>query len=48
MRGNSSEEKLWAKEAYEPFAATHGTRVCDYRADNGRFVDPLFKVSVQT
>ena len=48
MRGGSSEETLWAKEACECLAATHGARVCAYRSDNGRLVDPLFKESVQT
>ena len=29
-------------------AATHGSRVYTYRADNGRFADPQFKEAVQT
>ena len=48
MRGNSAEETLWAKEAYEILAATHEARVCVYRADNGRFSDTQLKETVQT
>ena len=48
MRGTSDEETLREKEAYERLAATHGSRVYTYRADNGRFADPQFKEAVQT
>ena len=48
MRGTSSEETLRSKEAHESLTATHGDRVCTYREDNRRFVDPLFKEAVQT
>ena len=48
MRGTSSEETIYTKEAYKRLAATHGDRVCAYRADNGRFTDPQFKETVQT
>ena len=47
MRGTSDEETLREKEAYERLAATHGSRVYTYRADNGRFADTLFKEEVQ-
>ena len=43
MRGTSAENKFWAKEAYERLAATYEEKVCAYKADNGRFPDPLFK-----
>ena len=46
MRGNSDEETLQAMEAYERLAATHGARVCAYRADTRRFTEPIFKKSV--
>ena len=48
MRGNSSEETLWAKESYERLEATHGARVCAYREVNRRFADPQFKEAAQT
>ena len=48
MRGKSSEETLWAKEAYKRLVVTHGARVCAYRAEKGRFADPLFKEAIQT
>ena len=48
MRVTSSEETLWEKEAYDRLADTHGSRVCAYRVDNGRFVNPLFKEVVKT
>ena len=43
MRGTSAKATLRAKEAYERLKTTHGDRVCAYRADNRRFVDPLLK-----
>ena len=48
MRGNSAEETLRAKEAYERLAATHWTRVCAYREYNGRFAEPQSKEASQT
>ena len=48
MRGTSDEEILWAKEAYECLAYTHGARVCTYTADNRRFTETHLKETVQT
>ena len=48
MRRNSSEETLWAKEAYDHLEATHRSRVCAWRLDNRRFIDPQFNEEVQT
>ena len=48
MRITSAEETIQAKEAYKHLAATHGTKVCAYRADNIRFLYTLFKELVQT
>ena len=48
IRVTPSEETLHAKESYECLESTHRDRVCAYRADNGRFVDLLFKNAVQT
>ena len=48
MRGTSSEENPWTKDAYELLTAIHGDRVCSYRAGKGSFPDPLFKGVVQT
>ena len=48
MRRTSAEETLQEKEAYKRLAATHGARVCNYRADNRSFTDSLFKDAVQT
>ena len=48
MRGTAAEKILRAKEAYRRFSDTHGTRVCAYRVDNGRFEEPLFKEAVHT
>ena len=48
MRGTSDEETLWAKEAYERLAFTHGDRFCAYRLDNISFAYTLFKEVVQT
>ena len=48
MRGNSYEETLWAKEAYERLVDTRRDRVYTYRVDNGRLAEPLFKEAVQT
>ena len=48
MRGGSAEETLWDKEYCDRLSSTHGSRVFAYRADNGRFMDPLLKKSVQT
>ena len=42
MRGTSVEKTLGAKEAYKCLASTHRSKVCIYRSDNGRFVDPQF------
>ena len=43
MRGTSAEETLHIKEAHKRLAATHGSRVCAYRADNGILSYPHFK-----
>ena len=43
MRVKSSEEALWAKEAYEYLADTRKSRVYAYRGDRGRFTDNQFK-----
>ena len=32
---------------YEHLEATHGTRVCAFRADNGKFIETLFKEEVR-
>ena len=40
VRGSSAEETLCTKEAYERLEATHRSRVCAYRADNGRSQSP--------
>ena len=48
MSKTSSEETLHSKEAYERLTSTHVSRLCAYSADNGRFVDSLFKESFQT
>ena len=48
VMGTSAEKTLQSKEAYEPLAATHGTMVCVYRLDKGRFSEPLFKEAVYT
>ena len=48
MRVTSAEETLWVKEAYERLASIHRARVYAYRADNGRFTEPLFNEAVQT
>ena len=37
FRGTSAEETRWAKESYKILTDTHGSRVCTYRAHNGRF-----------
>ena len=47
MRGTLYEETLHSKEAYERLLATHRERICNYRADNGRFADTMFKESLQ-
>ena len=44
----SAEETLHAKEAYKRLSVTHGTRVCAYRADNGRFLYPPFKEAIRS
>ena len=44
----SAEDTLHAKEAYKRLAVTHGTRVCAYRADNGRFLYPPFKEAIRS
>ena len=43
MSINLDEETIQAKESYKHLADTHGTRVFDYRADNGIFLETLFK-----
>ena len=48
MRRTSDEETLWAKEAYELLAATHGARFCAYRTENISFSETLFKELVRT
>ena len=48
MRGTSSEETLQTKESHERLAATHRSRLCTYRSDNGRYSETLFKEAIQT
>ena len=43
----SSEETVRAKEAFESFALSHGVRIKQYHADNGRFKDKAFMQSIQ-
>jgi hypothetical protein len=42
---SSGAETLKAKLAFEDFARLHGVTIKHYHADNGRFVDNLFKNS---
>lgn len=39
----TSEETVKAKQAFETHLSTHGVKVNQYHADNGRFQDNLFK-----
>ena len=48
MRGTLDNETLQAKEVYDLLSATHGARVFAYRAENGRFLDSLFKEAFKT
>ena len=48
MRETSAEETLHAKEAYKRLAATHGARVCAYRAENVRFSYLPFKEGIRS
>ena len=43
MRSLSTEETMSAKQAFERLAHSHGVKVLNYRADNGRFSDSSFK-----
>ena len=47
MKRISSKETLYNKEDHEYLTATHGTSVCAYRSENGRFLGPLFKGAAQ-
>jgi hypothetical protein len=44
---SSGAETLKAKLAFEDFARSHGVTIKHYHADNGRFVDNLFKNSCE-
>ena len=46
QKSTSAEETIQAKEAFERFAASHGTKVLHYHADNGIFADNKFKEHV--
>ena len=48
MRATLAEDTLRSKEVYMILEVTHGSRVCVFTADNGRFVDPLSKEEFQT
>ena len=48
MRETFSDETLHAKEVYKRLAATHGARVCAYRAENVRFSYPPFKEVIRS
>ena len=37
ITGTSSEETLWAEEAYKNLESNHGYRICAYREDNWMF-----------
>ena len=39
----SSEQTVQAKNAFEILAASHGVRIMNYHADNGRFEDNAWK-----
>ncbi len=43
----SSEDTLLAKQAFEQFCSTHGMKVLQYHADNGRFADNAFLTNVR-
>ena len=47
MRGTSEEETLHAKESYKRLTGTHGSIVCAYIAENGRFSYPPFKEAIR-
>ena len=47
MRGTSAEETLQDKESYKRLAATHGARVCVYRAGKGMLSYPLLEETIQ-
>ena len=42
MRDLTSEATLEAKNAWEQLAGTRAVRIQRYRADNGRYSDPMF------
>ena len=46
-RGNTGDEVLEAKMAFERFAAQHGVTIRHYHADNGRFAEPKFQDAVK-
>ena len=48
LRETSDEETSQSKESYKCLVDTNRSRLCSFRADNGIFVDLLFKESVQT
>ena len=48
MRGTSGEETHRVKGYYKRLAATHGARVCVYKAESGKFSELKFKETVQT
>jgi histone deacetylase 1/2 len=43
----SGAETIKAKQAFEDFAKSHGVTIRHYHADNGRFIDNLFKNSCE-
>ena len=42
MRNLNSSETMAAKHAFERLAHSHGVKILNYRADNGRFSDNVF------
>ena len=46
QKGGMVIETVKAKEAFERYAASHGVGVLHYHADNGIFVDNLFRKAV--
>ena len=42
MRSLNSSEKMAAKHAFKRLAHSHGVKILNYRADNGRFADDVF------
>ena len=48
MRQINAEETMAAKAAFERVAHSYGVKVLNYRADNGRFADKVFKTDCES